>query len=74
MQPLICPVNHSITTQCLVGTARPHIHSSTCSHMHTHVHTHSTDSCSNTPAHPQPITPLSRSSKHAGPARWMQFA
>lgn len=74
MQPLICPVNHSITTQCLVGTARPHIHSSTCSHMHTHVHTHSTDSCANTPAHPQPITPLSRSSKLAGPARWMQFA
>ena len=23
MQPLICPVNHSITAQCLVGTARP---------------------------------------------------
>lgn len=39
MQSLICPVNHSITAQCLVGTARPHTHSNTCSHMHTRAHT-----------------------------------
>lgn len=35
MQPLICPVNHSITAQCLVGTTHPH----TLKHMLTHAHT-----------------------------------